>query len=45
MTARRSLSAFALCVLVAGFSLQAQTRTDEYTRYELQAPSTKRLSK
>jgi hypothetical protein len=40
MTASRSLLAFALCVLVAGFSSPAQTRTDEYTRYELQAPST-----
>jgi hypothetical protein len=36
----RSLSAIALCALVAGASSQAQTRTDEYTRYELQPPAT-----
>jgi hypothetical protein len=40
MTTSRFLSGFALCVIVAGVSSPAQTRTDEYTRYELQAPST-----
>lgn len=30
----------ALCLLVANVAPRAQTRTDEYTRYELQAPAT-----
>jgi hypothetical protein len=38
--ANRSLSAIALCALLAHASSQAQTRTDEYTRYELQPPGT-----
>jgi hypothetical protein len=38
--ANRSLSAIALCALLANASSQAQTRTDEYTRYELQPPGT-----
>ena len=38
--ANRSLSAIALCALLAGVSSLAQTRTDEYTRYELQPPGT-----
>jgi hypothetical protein len=36
----RFLSAIALCVLLAGAASHAQTRTDEYTRYELQPPGT-----
>jgi len=36
----RSLPAIALCALVAGVVSHAQTRTDEYTRYELQPPGT-----
>ena len=36
----RSLPAIAACTLVAGILSQAQTRTDEYTRYELQLPAT-----
>src|SRR6187401_9991 len=38
--AKRSLSAIALCAVLAGVSSHAQTRTDEYTRYELQPPGT-----
>lgn len=38
--ADHSRSAIVLCVLLSGSSLDAQTRTDEYTRYELQAPAT-----
>jgi hypothetical protein len=38
--ANRSLSAIALCALLAHASSQAQIRTDEYTRYELQPPGT-----
>jgi hypothetical protein len=38
--ATRSLLAITLCALAAGVSSQAQTRTDEYTRYELQPPGT-----
>src|SRR5262245_31463868 len=40
MSANRSLSAIALCALLAGVASNAQTRTDEYTRYELQPPGT-----
>ena len=36
----RSLPAIAACTLVAGVLSQAQTRTDEYTRYDLQPPAT-----
>jgi hypothetical protein len=36
----RSLLAIALCAVLAGVSSHAQTRTDEYTRYELQPPGT-----
>ncbi|HEY2434572.1 MAG TPA: hypothetical protein VGI12_18005 [Vicinamibacterales bacterium] len=36
----RSLSAISLGVLLAGVSSPAQTRTDEYTHYELLPPST-----
>lgn len=36
----RFLWAIALCVLLAGAASHAQTRTDEYTRYELQPPGT-----
>jgi hypothetical protein len=36
----RPLSAIALCLLLAGVSSLAQTRTDEYTRYDLQPPGT-----
>jgi hypothetical protein len=38
--ANRLLSAIALCALLAGVASYAQTRTDEYTRYELQPPAT-----
>ena len=38
--ANRSFLAIALCALVGGASSQTQTRTDEYTRYELQPPAT-----
>ena len=38
--ANRSLSAIALCALLAGVSSHAQIRTDESTRYELQPPGT-----
>jgi hypothetical protein len=38
--ANRSLSAIALCAVFAGVSSHAQTRTDEYTRYDLQPPGT-----
>ena len=38
--ANRFLSAIALCAVLAGASSQAQTRTDKYTRYELQPPGT-----
>src|SRR5262245_22265918 len=40
MAAHHALSAIALCALLAGVSSQAQTRADEYTRYELQLPGT-----
>jgi hypothetical protein len=40
MSANRSLLAIALCALLASASSQAQTRTDEYTRYELLPPGT-----
>jgi hypothetical protein len=36
----RSLPAIAACTLVASVLSQAQTRTDEYTRYDLQPPAT-----
>ena len=36
----RSLSAIAACTLVAGVLSHAQSRTDEYTRDELQPPAT-----
>jgi hypothetical protein len=36
----RFLRAIALCVLLACAASHAQTRTDEYTRYELQPPGT-----
>ena len=36
----RFLWAIALCVLLAGAASHAQTRTNEYTRYELQPPGT-----
>ena len=36
--ANRLLSAIALCAVLAGVTFHAQTRTDEYTRYELQPP-------
>jgi len=36
----RSFLAIALCALVGVASSQTQTRTDEYTRYELQPPAT-----
>ena len=36
----RSLSAIALWAVLAGLSSHAQTRTDEYTRYDLQPPGT-----
>ena len=38
--AKRSLSAITLFAVVAGVPSHAQTRTDEYTRYELQPPGT-----
>ncbi len=38
--AKRLLSAIALCALLAGVASHAQTRTDEYTRYELLPPAT-----
>jgi hypothetical protein len=37
--ANRPLTAIALCALLAGVSSHAQTRTDEYTRYELRPPA------
>ena len=40
MRATHLLSAFALFALSVGLSLNAQDRTDEYTRYELQPPGT-----
>ena len=36
----KALALIALCALLAGAPSQAQTRTDEYTRYELQPPAT-----
>src|SRR5690349_17765026 len=36
----RSLPAVALCAILTGVLSHAQTRTDEYTRYELQPPGT-----
>ena len=38
--ANRCLRAIALCAVLAGVSSHAQTRTDEYTRYDLQPPAT-----
>jgi hypothetical protein len=38
--AKRSLWAIVFCALIAGAATRAQTRTDEYTRYELQSPGT-----
>jgi hypothetical protein len=40
--AKRSLWAIVFCALIAGAATRAQTRTDEYTRYELQSPGTPR---
>jgi hypothetical protein len=40
MSSNRSLLTIALYTLLAGVSSQAQIRTDEYTRYELQPPGT-----